>query len=599
MPPSVDGGSDIGPCGSRYAWACYAIGANVSMGVGGFLMAEIGHASDDPAVANTSAIFLVWTTIGICGILGISMQACMSDPLPGMKSRANAAVSVAAGVLNTLGMLSLVLALAQDPASAGATTAVLPLGGVIVAVLAFLLLGERLVLAQVVGIGICLAGPVCMALANGTAAEGRALLGALVAAILLGLFAFAKKVARSRGAAPFSVVLIIYLVAGCSGAGGLLTRYFAKGPDHVLVGLAGSLPLLAVASGIAWCSGTMLFQLALVGHAGPAAAILNTNCVVVLVLTVLVLGVIPPMAKVVGMGLCIAGVSILALSSPLPRPVSISTEPLVLAAPTARLPMKASSMVAAAPASGGASLDGRVLARRSAVLEAAAKDPCALDLVVWAAPPLLPDLMERLFDFSWLVDPMVKWAILGPSEVELRRLLQRLQALMMAGPVPNLPGAPAGPNPYLVPVQTTETAIFAHLVGRAAVVLSASLDPPPQALSQACMWNFVDLVDASGPRAAGPMETSASEEELQSAALAGDILDGGLHRKGGIIHLSTPMAPSDRASAWARAGEAVALVRALVDSRDAQQAGVCDGGHLCTTGTCPKCCGPSRAISRL
>mmetsp|Transcript_28153 Transcript_28153/g.51491 ORF Transcript_28153/g.51491 Transcript_28153/m.51491 type:complete len:234 (+) Transcript_28153:90-791(+) len=214
--------------------------------------------------------------------------------------------------------------------------------------------------------------------------------------------------------------------------------------------------------------------------------------------------------------------------------------------------------------------------RRQAVLDAVAKDPCALDVLVWAAPPLAPQVMDRIFDFSWLVDPMVKWAILAPCERHLRRVLQRVQSLMMAGPIPNLPPAPAGPNPYLVPVNPEEKDVFSRLVSRAAVVVHAGLEPPPAALVEACRWNFVDLIDCS-------------EGGEGSGSSAADVLAGQPHRRGSVLRLQT------QASAWARAGEAVALVRELVHSRETSETGACDGGHLCATGTCPKCAGAPAA----
>lgn len=275
-------------------------------------MASVGKYSVDPSTANFSALLIVWSAVGACGLLGTGVQAATVRPLEGMRDKKNVLISVVAGLLNACGMFCLTQALAADPDSAGPITALLPLGAVLVCFMAWSLLGERLVLQQILGVLICVCGPICMALANGTKAEVSGMVRGLYAAVALGLFAFAKKTARNRGASPASVVLIICLVCGCCGSLGLLYCGFS---GRGLAGLSATAELYAIASGVCWGLGTAFFQLALAGFVGPATAILNTNSVGVLVLTVLFFHVVPPPAKLVGMGLCVVGVIVLALAA--------------------------------------------------------------------------------------------------------------------------------------------------------------------------------------------------------------------------------------------------------------------------------------------
>lgn len=216
--------------------------------------------------------------------------------------------------------------------------------------------------------------------------------------------------------------------------------------------------------------------------------------------------------------------------------------------------------------------EGQALRRKRAVLEAVARDPCALDVVVWAQSPLVPCVLDRLFEAAAAgifegpegksgrsacaseEEPPLRWVLLAPSEADLRRELTRCQAsLRWGGPASMLPAPPMGPNPYLLAVLPSEDAVLEQLVNRATVVLHASEAEVPAPLRAACAEHFVDLIDTStaadGPR--GPVA---------------EILEDGPRRRGSTLHLSgggtTP--PEERAT------EAVALIQALVGAGRAE-----------------------------
>jgi len=214
------------------------------------------------------------------------------------------------------------------------------------------------------------------------------------------------------------------------------------------------------------------------------------------------------------------------------------------------------------------SLTGSALRRRRAVLAAVGQDPCALDIIVWAAVPLVPTVLDRLFEVAAChifegpegksgrsacvspEEPPLRWALMGPSEADLRRALSGCQAsLRWGGPASMLPDHPMGPNPYLVAVMPGESSVLNMLTSRAAVLLNASEEPVPAVLRTICVEHFIDLIDASG--ATGPQEPME------------EILAGGPRRRGAVIHLGGPdddaIVPPET-----RATRMVALVDALV-----------------------------------
>mmetsp|Transcript_26030 Transcript_26030/g.41874 ORF Transcript_26030/g.41874 Transcript_26030/m.41874 type:complete len:231 (+) Transcript_26030:45-737(+) len=214
-----------------------------------------------------------------------------------------------------------------------------------------------------------------------------------------------------------------------------------------------------------------------------------------------------------------------------------------------------------APAAGAAR-------RRSLVLNEIAQDPCALDVIVWCASPVVPAVVDRLFEACASEDPPIRWALLGPREDQLRSLLMKLHASMPDVPLSLMHDAPIGCNPYIIPVQDGETDVFQKIVSRAILVLQASKHGMPSSLIKCCITNYIDVVDVVQP----PTKHDDTESLTRS------ILEGDARIRGGVMRLGS----SDPLES---AAKALALIRAAAQLRG-YAPHVCDGGQLCTSGMC-------------
>lgn len=281
--------------------------------INNFLLAVVAKESKSPADANLSGICVFWTTAGLCSLPLLLYQALTVGVLQEMRGKRNAARSYLAGLLSSLGMLVLSVALANDPSSAGPITAVLPLNGVLVCFLAWVVLKEKLSVWQALGVLIAVVGPVLMALSDRSKTAEEGVLCGVISACLLGVSNFLRRSVLARGVKnPTDVQLLVWFAIGTCGALAMAWTYASgrglKGLDSAKV------IMVCVIAGVLWACGSLCFQFALQGPAGPATAIANVNGAGVLVLQILFYHPFIPPLKLVGMALCIFGVSVISLS---------------------------------------------------------------------------------------------------------------------------------------------------------------------------------------------------------------------------------------------------------------------------------------------
>jgi uncharacterized membrane protein len=292
-------------------WTLWSLLALTCFAVNNFLLSVVGEQATDKGHANISACFVVWAVGGVCGLVAMVVIG-PSRVVEGANGVKNSLTVFLVGAINVMATLWLACALAADPSSAGPIIAMLPLSGLIVSALAWVILEEKLRARDCVGMAIAATGPLFMALADesGSALQGL-LFGGLCAACL-GNSNFMQKLVMRRGASNLSVVIVLFLTVGVAAMVSIglccLSGRGLKGIDH-----DGRLMMYAVASGAFWVLGIIFFQLALMGKAGPAVAISQANSVGVLALQMIFCQPDLQPLKLLGMGLCILGVTILAL----------------------------------------------------------------------------------------------------------------------------------------------------------------------------------------------------------------------------------------------------------------------------------------------
>jgi uncharacterized membrane protein len=243
-------------------------------------------------------------------------QSVTTGVLRDINGKGNAAKAYAAGLIQSAGMLILSLALASDPNSAGPITAVLPLDALLVSLLAWALVKEKLTRWQLIGIVIVVCGPIAMALADTTSSALKGVAYGAVAACLLGVSNFLRRLALLHGAKnPTDVQLLAWFAVASCGAISMIGMYTSR---RGLRGLDSPKVVAAAAvSGLIWAAGGLCFQMALQGPVGPASAIANINGEGVLLLQIVIYQPHIRPLKYLGMGICLVGASIISLS---PKP---------------------------------------------------------------------------------------------------------------------------------------------------------------------------------------------------------------------------------------------------------------------------------------
>lgn len=295
-------------------WALWAMLALVCFSVNIFLLSAIGKQSDDPAIANISAIVVVWCAAGGLGLIAVLVRRiCRGGDsfFPSLTGRLAAHIAIA-GSVQTGGMFFLAEAVAALPGGAAPITAMLPLNCLVVSIFAFKVMGEKLRRFHVMGIGVALAGPVVMAVSDFSESFLKGLVFGALTAVLFGASNFHRKYTMFRGGETFDILGLFLMTVG---AWSLLVMsiFFLTGRGLPGISNSPSSLSLSITSGVLWATGTGFLQLALQGLGGPASAIANMNSVGVLILERVCFGSQLSAVKGLGMFCCLAGVAVLAM----------------------------------------------------------------------------------------------------------------------------------------------------------------------------------------------------------------------------------------------------------------------------------------------
>lgn len=304
---------------SRRAWLGWALASLACFGATNFLLGYISERSAADPGASVKAAMVLWLGCGLLGAAGAVLLKATGRGFSGMPGRRSYGAPVAAGVALALGMLLLKSSLAANPLAKGPMVAVTSSNSLVVALLAWALIRERLSRGQWAGLAVIVAGIALVSLSSG----GRAQLGAVglaVAAMLLfGITNFLLKLAGRQGCDSITAAVVLGLAVGACGALAVGGRWLGQARFPALA--APRLTLLAFLAGGTLALGMLGIKKAVtLGQAGPASAVSGANAILVSLLDLAVLGHWLPWLKLAGMLTAVAGIVVLALARPRPCP---------------------------------------------------------------------------------------------------------------------------------------------------------------------------------------------------------------------------------------------------------------------------------------
>lgn len=300
------------PSQGKGTWVPYALGITACFSVTNFLLGAISELTHGDVQASLSAPIVLWIGMGVVGLVTSLRWLASGRGFAGLPAPVLGRLSAIAGITLAGGMLALKLGVAADPDGRGPIVAISSANSVIVALLAWRIMRERLTVRQVCGMAVVVAGLVALALGAGSRASLRGVAFGLVAMGLFGVTNTLVKWIGTRGADSITATVVLWLGGGAVGVGGLvLTMASGRG----LAGLTSFGPIaLAFLAGLALAAGMYCIKRAVtLGPAGPATAIGGANALVVTALDWLIFGRIPSPLKIIGMALALTGIALLAL----------------------------------------------------------------------------------------------------------------------------------------------------------------------------------------------------------------------------------------------------------------------------------------------
>lgn len=300
----------------RRDWLAPALASMLFFGVTNFFLGYISEKSAGDPAASVKAAVILWLGCGFLGAAAAVFFRFSRRGFAGLPDRRALLLPVAAGITLALGMLLLKTSLAANPLSKGPIVAVTSSNSLVVALLAWAFIRERLSPGQWAGFLVIVAGILLISLGQGAHARAGAVAIALAAMLLFGVTNFLLKLAGRRGCDSLTVSAVLWLVVGGCGALAVSGQWLAHGRIFLLANPA--LTWLALLAGIFMALGMLAIKIAVTrGQAGPAAAVSGSNAILVSLLDLGLLGHWLPALKAAGMLTAVAGIVLLALARPL------------------------------------------------------------------------------------------------------------------------------------------------------------------------------------------------------------------------------------------------------------------------------------------
>ena len=298
---------------SDRSWILFASTTFILFGLTNFLLGYIGETSGNNMEASISSIILLWTGMGVLGIIMLLSPAISVEKIRETFRMKTASSGILAGITLALGMFTLKAGFISDPGSKGPIVAIASANAMFVAFSAWIFLKERLSRKQLFGMVIILSGILLITLGGDSFASFRGVIFGISTLLLYGITNYLLKYAGHKGGDPLVIAVLLWISAGCFGITSIIISIFSgrglKGLDDIV------LIFLSLITGFILGLGMLTLKISLKrGPAGPAIAISGSNAVLVLILDLLVFGHLPSSMKILGMTIVIAGIIVIALA---------------------------------------------------------------------------------------------------------------------------------------------------------------------------------------------------------------------------------------------------------------------------------------------
>lgn len=302
----------------RRGWLAWALASMLSFGLTNFILGYVAERSSGDPGASVKAAMLLWLGCGLLGCAGALQFMLSGRGFAGMPGRKPFLLPIAAGVTLAVGMLLLKGSLAANPLAKGPIVAVTSSNSLVVALLAWALIRERLSPGQWAGLTVIVAGIVLVSLGGGGSAHLGAVGLAVAAMLLFGATNFLLKLAGARGSDSVTSAVVLWLAVGACGALAVAGHWLVAERFPALA--HPSLGWLALLAGAFLALGMLGIKRAVtLGQAGPASSVSGSNAILVSILDLALLGHWPPAVRAAGMLTAVAGIVVLALAKPLAK----------------------------------------------------------------------------------------------------------------------------------------------------------------------------------------------------------------------------------------------------------------------------------------
>ncbi|MEN8152471.1 MAG: EamA family transporter [Acidobacteriota bacterium] len=300
---------------TKKSWIFYAFATFFLFGITNFALGYIGEITGKNINSSVSSIIVLWIGMGTLGIMAPPFLKKIKSSIKKNHHCNFSIFGIISGLTLALGMLTLKIGFVADPFSKGPIVSIVSANAMLVAILAWIILREKLNRFQLWGMTIIITGITLIASGGNSIASFRGILFGIATMFLFGATNFLLKYSGEKGADSINMSVVLWRSAGTFG---LLTLALSLLTGRGLSGLDNSTAILiSFFAGFALGLGMLTLKLAMTkGPAGPAIALAGSNALMVTILDLAAFGYIPSVLKIIGMITAILGIIIIATAKP-------------------------------------------------------------------------------------------------------------------------------------------------------------------------------------------------------------------------------------------------------------------------------------------